>query len=148
MSEGHDRNTLRRTIEQRELVSFRFRRAIEQRDLTELLQTLAPEVVFHSPIVYHDYRGREQVAPLLAAVMEVFSDFTYGKEYIAADGKVLQFRAKVGERELEGIDMLTFDADGLITEFTVMVRPYSAATALRAAMAAKLGQEQSSSSSF
>lgn len=79
------------------------------------------------------------MAPLLAAVMEVFSDFAYHKEYLAADGKALLFRAKVGERELEGVDLLTFDANGLISEFTVMVRPYSAATALRAAMAEKLG---------
>src|SRR5262249_20676182 len=140
MAEGKDRNTLRRTIEQRELGALRFQRAVEQGDLAALLQTLAPEVVFRSPIVYHDYRGREAVAPLLAAVMDVFSDFAYHKEYIATDGKVLQFRTKVGELKLEGIDMLTFDAEGLITEFTVMVRPYSAAAALRAAMAAKLGQ--------
>jgi hypothetical protein len=139
MAERQDRNALRRVMEQREAGAFRFRQAIERRDLAALLQTLAPDIVFHSPIVYRDYRGREMVGLLLAAVMEVFSDFAYGKEYLAADGKVLQFRARVGERDLEGIDMLTFDAEGLITEFTVMVRPYSAATALRVAMAEKLG---------
>jgi hypothetical protein len=79
------------------------------------------------------------VAPLLAAVMEVFQDFVYLDEFISTDAKVLQFRARVGERELEGIDLLKYGADGLIQEFTVMVRPYSAATALRAAMAARLG---------
>jgi hypothetical protein len=51
---------------------------------------------------------------------------------------VLQFRTRIGDRNVEGADFLTFGADGLIREFTVMVRPYSAATALKDAMAAQL----------
>jgi hypothetical protein len=51
---------------------------------------------------------------------------------------VLRFRTRVGDRELEGVDILTFDDAGLVREFTVLVRPYSAATALREAMAARL----------
>ena len=54
------------------------------------------------------------------------------------DGAVLRFACRVGDRDLEGVDILRFGADGLITEFTVMVRPYSAATALRERMAALL----------
>lgn len=119
-----------------------FRKAVEEKNLAALLHSLAPEVVFHSPIVFHDYNGREMVAPLLAAVMEVFQDFRYLDEFTSADGKVLQFRARVGERDLEGIDLLKFDGNGLVRELTVMVRPYSAATALRAAMAARLGMGQ------
>lgn len=115
-----------------------FRKAIEAQDHAALIQTLAPDVVFHSPIVYHDYVGRDAVAPILAAVMDVFADFSYIDEFAAPDGKVLLFRTRVGERDLEGVDILKFDAAGLVREFTVMVRPYSAATALRAAMAAKL----------
>lgn len=115
-----------------------FRKAIEAQDHAALIQTLAPDVVFHSPIVYHDYIGRDAVAPILAAVMDVFADFSYIDEFAAPDGKVLLFRTRVGERDLEGVDILKFDAAGLVREFTVMVRPYSAATALRAAMAAKL----------
>lgn len=115
-----------------------FRKAIEARDHAALIQTLAPDVVFHSPIVYHDYVGRDAVALILAAVMDVFADFSYVDEFTAPDGMVLLFRACVGERDLEGVDILKFDAAGLVREFTVMVRPYSAATALRAAMAAKL----------
>ena len=115
-----------------------FRAAIEARDHTALLQTLASDVVFHSPIVYHDYVGRDAVAPILAGVMDVFTDFSYVDEFTAPDGKVLIFRTRVGERNLEGVDILKFNAAGLVREFTVMVRPYSAATALRAAMAAKL----------
>jgi hypothetical protein len=98
---------------------------------------LAEDVVFHSPVVYADYHGRDQVAPILAAVSHVFEDFRYVAEYESADGHVLHFAARVGDRELDGVDILRV-AGGQITEFTVMVRPYSAATALRELMAALL----------
>ena len=104
------------------------------------MQVFTPDVVFHSPIVYHPYVGRAALAPLLAAILQVFTNFRYLDEYDAPDGKVLRFHTQIGEHELDGVDILTFDANGFVREFTVMVRPYSAATVLRDMMAAKLSQ--------
>ena len=115
-----------------------FRAAIERQDHAALMATLSPDVVFHSPIVHHPYVGHEALAPLLAAIMQVFTAFHYTAEYTSSHGAVLLFQTPVGDRDLEGVDILQFDAHGLVREFTVMVRPYSAATALREAMAAKL----------
>ncbi len=75
---------------------------------------------------------------MFGALLRIFEDFRYVAEYTSTDGAVLQFRTRIGDRALEGADFLTFGADGLIHEFTVMVRPYSAATALKDAMAALL----------
>ena len=99
---------------------------------------LAEDVTFQSPIVHRLYQGRDAVAPVLLAVGTVFEDFRYTAEYASADGHVLRFAARVDDRDLDGVDILTVDAAGRITEFAVMVRPYSAATALRARMAALL----------
>ena len=118
-----------------------FRAAIERNDHRALMDVFAPDVVFHSPIVHQPYIGRDTLAPVRAAVMRVFADFRYVGEYYAPDGKVLAFRTRVGERDLDGVDILTFDAQGFVREFTVMVRPYSAATALREMMAARLAAE-------
>jgi hypothetical protein len=118
--------------------SAAFRYAIEGADLPAILATLAPDVVFNSPIVHKPYAGREMAGILLGAVGRVFEDFRYTAEYASPTGAVLQFRTRVGDRELEGADFLTFGADGLIHELTVMVRPYSAATALKDVMAALL----------
>ena len=118
-----------------------FRAAIERNDHRALMDVFASDVVFHSPIVHQPYIGRDALAPVLAAVMRVFADFRYVAEYDSADGKVLAFRTRVGERDLDGVDILTFDAQGFVREFTVMVRPYSAATALREMMAARLAAE-------
>jgi hypothetical protein len=118
-------------------VAAAFRAGIESGDMDTVVALLADDVVFHSPIVFADYRGRDAVAPILHGVATVFEDFRYTAEYASDDGHVLAFSARVGERALEGVDILRIDGD-VIAEFTVMVRPYSAATALRERMAALL----------
>ena len=117
-----------------------FRAAIEAQDLEAALELLADDVLFCSPIVFKSYRGRDEVAPLLEAVSRVFADFRYVREIGAPDAPdhALVFEARVGERELEGCDFLHTNGEGLIDEFTVMVRPLSAAIALAEAMQAEL----------
>ena len=115
-----------------------FRTAIERQDHAALMQVFTPDVVFHSPIVHQPYVGHTALAPVLAAVLQVFRDFRYVDEYDSKNGKVLVFHARVGERDLDGVDILTFDVGGFVREFSVMVRPYSAATALREIMAAQM----------
>jgi ketosteroid isomerase-like protein len=117
-----------------------FRKAVESGDLEALLALMADDVVFRSPIVYKPYRGREAVGTLLRAVMRVFEDFRYDRA-IGGEGdsdRALVFRARVGDRELEGCDFLHVDRDGLIDEFFVMVRPLSGALALAEAMKQQL----------
>jgi hypothetical protein len=115
-----------------------FRTAVETGDTAGAVALLAEDVVFESPIVHRPYRGRDQVAPLLFAVSTVFADFRYTAEFTSPDGHVLRFSARVDDRDLDGVDILTVDEAGRIAAFAVMVRPYSAATVLRARMAALL----------
>lgn len=117
-----------------------FRAAIEARDIDAAVALFSDQVVFNSPIVFTPYRGRDAVAVILRAVLEVFEDFRYVREIGAGDGTdhALVFRARVGERQLEGSDFLHVDGDGMIDELTVMVRPLSGALALAEAMKAQL----------
>jgi SnoaL-like domain len=109
-----------------------FRAAVEAQDLERLVALLDEDVVFRSPVVFKPYRGRDQVAVVFAAVARVLEDFRYQREIGAADAsdRALVFRARVGDRELEGCDLLHTNDAGLIDEFVVMVRPLSAALAL------------------
>src|SRR4051794_12085034 len=109
-----------------------FRAAVEARDLAAMEATLAPDVVFHSPAVFHPYVGRDTVAALLREVMGTFEDFRYTDELHGEDGRLeaLVFRATAGGKELEGLDLLRLDDDGLIVDFTVMIRPLSGLIAL------------------
>jgi hypothetical protein len=96
-------------------------------------------VVFRSPVVYKPYHGREAVSTILRAVTQVFEDFRYVDHFEREDGAALIFKARVGDRELDGLDLLVYDEDGLVKELTVMVRPLSGVLALAEAMQKRLG---------
>jgi limonene-1,2-epoxide hydrolase len=117
-----------------------FRKAVEASDLDAAVAGLSPDVVLHSPITFKPFVGRDAVAALFGILFRTFEDFRYVAEFTAPDGaEVLHFRTRVGDRDLEGIDMVRFDSAGLIEDFTVMVRPLSAALALRDAVGAEIG---------
>ena len=111
-----------------------FRAAVEAGDLDAMIDALAPDVVFHSPITFRPFEGREAVGMLLGVVTRTFEDFRYTDELDADGRRALIFQARVGDKQLEGLDLLRFDADGKIADFTVMVRPLSAAMALAEAV--------------
>jgi hypothetical protein len=120
----------------------KFRSAVERADHAGMVAALAPDVVFYSPVKHQPFEGRDAVAVLFGALLETFEDFRYTDE-VATDGlAMLVFRARVGDRELEGVDILRFDDDGLVSEFTVMVRPLTGAIALAEAVGERLGLAQ------
>ncbi len=117
-------------------MSHRVRAAIEAHDIEAVAALLAEDVVFKSPAVYRPYQGREVVVALLSVVAEVFENFRYVNEWRDGSTTILCFEASVGDRELEGIDILEDGTDGLVQSFTVLVRPLSGLQALAAAVTA------------
>ena len=116
-----------------------FRAAVEAKDLEAMRAALHPDVVFRSPAVFTRYEGIDTVMGLLSHVVEVFEDFEYTDELAGAgDTHALIFRAGVGDKQVEGLDHLTLDADGLVTQLVVMVRPLSGLIALAQAMGARI----------
>lgn len=117
-----------------------FRRAAEAKDLDLMREALAEEVVLHSPILFKGFEGRDTALFVLAHVSEVFEDFHYVDEARGEGTVVLRFAAKVdGKFEIEGIDHLTLDAAGRVTDLTVFLRPLKALTAFNEQMSARLG---------
>jgi hypothetical protein len=115
----------------------RFRAAVERRDLDAAAGLFAEGIVFHSPVTFHPFVGRDTVTRLLALVADTFEDFRYTDELHAGDAHALIFRAAVAGRELEGIDLLRLDEDGSISDFTVMLRPLSGLLPFAQAMGEK-----------
>jgi SnoaL-like protein len=118
--------------------SDQFRQAAEAKDFSAIDELFAEEVVFRSPVVYKPYEGRDAVAMLLGAVVQVFEDFRYTDQVETGDAAALAFSARVGERELDGIDFLHFDSEGRVDRMAVYVRPMSGVNALAEAMQRKL----------
>jgi 2,4-dienoyl-CoA reductase (NADPH2) len=101
-------------------------------DMGELGSILHPKAVFRSPVAHTPYATAPVVQLFLAAASQVFEDFVYHRELAGADGTsvMLEFSAKVNGKALKGIDLIQFDAEGLIVDFEVMVRPMSGLQAL------------------
>jgi hypothetical protein len=118
--------------------SDRFRAAAEAKDFSAVEDLFSEDVVFRSPVVFKPYQGREALAMLLGAVVQIFEDFRYTDQVETGDTAVLVFEARVGERELNGVDVLRFGPDGNVSEMMVMVRPMSGMNALAEAMQEKL----------
>jgi hypothetical protein len=118
--------------------SDRFRQAAEGKDFSAIDELFAEDVVFHSPVVYKPYEGRDAVAMILGAVVQVFEDFRYTDQLETGDAAALAFTARVGDRELDGIDFLHFDSEGRVDRIAVYVRPMSGINALAEAMQRKL----------
>ena len=116
-----------------------FRAGVEARDHGAMVAALSDDVVFHSPITFKPFEGKEAIARLLGILMQVFQDFRYTDELTAEDGtKALIFRTRVGDRDVEGLDLIRFDDTGRIVDFTVMVRPRSAVEALLKEVSSRL----------
>jgi hypothetical protein len=120
------------------MASHPFRQAVEARDAEAMVDALAPDVVLHSPVTFKPFEGRDAVRVLLTVLLEVFEDFRYTDELAGDGAHGLIFKARVGDRDVEGIDLLRDDADGKVVDFTVMVRPLSAVLALRDAVGKRL----------
>lgn len=117
-----------------------FRKAVEARDTDAMAACLADDVVFTSPVAFAPYPGKPLTAAILRGVMRVFENFRYEREIIDGQNHALVFRTEVNGKEIQGCDFLHLNSDGLIDEFTVMVRPLSGAQALSEAMAAQFEQ--------
>jgi|SRR5919108_3497352 hypothetical protein len=112
-----------------------FRSAVEREDPGALTDALAEGVVFRSPVVFKAYEGKSLVSTILIeGAMKVFEDFRYAEQLEGGDVSALIFTARVGDRAVDGLDLLRFDGAGKVAELMVMVRPMSGLNALARAM--------------
>ncbi len=112
---------------------------------------LDEDCTFLSPIVFTPQHGREITKLYLTAaggtlggtdgdVTEAISSpaseggFRYVKEILQGHHAMLEFETTVEGKYANGVDIITCDDDGRITEFKVMMRPLQAITAVHAQM--------------
>lgn len=104
-----------------------------------LREILAPDVVFHSPAVHTPQEGADRTFAYLWAALQVLGPtLEYRHVWTDESSAVLRFTAVVGDKDVSGVDILRWNADGRLVEFTVMVRPLKALQALVVAMGAQL----------
>lgn len=136
-------------------------------DLDALHDVLHPDTVLHSPVLFAPQAGRDTVAMYLTAAAAAFvgvgplvgavappadaatavrhptgaewdGRFRYVRKVIGSHDAVLEFETTMDGNYVNGVDMITCDDQGLITDFKVMVRPARAVDAVKAQMLAAL----------
>jgi hypothetical protein len=121
---------------------LRWHAMVSQRDFSQLHELMSGNPVFRSPIAHNAYSGTPAVCMILSAALTTLSDFKYERYFVADSLNVaLEFRARVDDREVKGIDLIRFAPDGAIAEFEVMLRPMSAAAVFAEHMKSKVGPQ-------
>jgi len=104
-------------------------------DPGRLDEVLAENCVFYSPVVHTPQEGRELTKFYLAGVMMVFNDtFHYIKQVVTQEHAVLEFVCEVDGIIVNGVDIISFNDEGKIEEFKVMIRPLKAINMLHGKM--------------
>lgn len=115
-------------------------RVFKERNVQALDTLLAPDAVFHSPVVHTPQAGRAITKAYLAAALQVLGNesFRYVREVRQGRDAVLEFELELDGIHMNGVDMIRWNEQGQITDFKVMVRPLKAINLLHQKMAAML----------
>src|ERR1700749_217194 len=113
---------------------------IKSHDRAALWDLLHPDAVFESPVVHTPERGREIAFKYLSSAEQVLGGegFVYVCEWRSDSGAVLEFEKTIDGIKINGVDIISFDGDGRIKHFKVMVRPLKAMNLLHRLMGEQL----------
>ena len=135
-----DENHALAPLPQRTLEGWRHFVASSDRYL--LASLLSEHVVFHSPFVESPIPGRTAALLVLTTVVSIFENFRYHRTFVAGAYNVaLEFAANIGQWQLRGIDLITFNEAGEMIEFEAMIRPIKALAALGEEMGNRLAPQ-------
>ena len=114
---------------------------------------LHPDVEFLSPIVFTPQKGIDITKLYLGAAGGTLGGddspagesgsssegkFRYSKKILQGNQAMLEFETSIDGKYVNGVDIITCDDDGMITEFKVMIRPLQAINLVHAQMKAML----------
>ena len=105
-------------------------RIVSNKDLESLKGVLAPDVTLGPPPYWMRLEGRDIVHYLLGLIINTIEGFTYHRQWSDQDELALEFKGRVGEIELQGVDLITLDGEGRVLNLDVVMRPANAIDAL------------------
>lgn len=115
-------------------------------DPAALKALLAEDATFHSPVVHTPQQGRDKVFAYLFAASHVLGgeQFRYVREIVDGNQAMLEFSSELDGIHINGVDIIRWDDNGLISDFKVMVRPLKAINKVWEKMAEMLAQQAKS----
>ncbi len=108
----------------------------KSRDPQKIADALHDDAIFESPAVHTPQRGKPITTAYLASADKVLGsdDFEYVGEWYGEHSCILEFKTAIDGIQINGVDMISCDEDGLITHFKVMIRPLKAINLVHAKM--------------
>jgi hypothetical protein len=128
---------LRATAPARDFLA-RWHRIVAERNVAALPSIVADDVELGAPPYWGVIRGRETVCHLLGLILETIEGFTYRREWHDNRDLALEFFGKVGDMDLQGIDLITLGTGGEIRRLDVLMRPLNAVARLRDIISPKM----------
>lgn len=113
-------------------------RIVAERDLGALGRVLSPEISMGAPPYWARMEGHARVHHLLGLIVNTIEGFTYHREWAQGQELALEFTGRVGELDVQGIDLITLDDRGTIARLDVLIRPMNALEALRDVIAPQM----------
>ena len=98
-------------------------RIVAEKDLDALARVLSEDVAIGAPPYWTKLQGRPLVHHLLGLILETIEGFTYHREWTRGNELALEFRGRVGDLDVQGIDLITLGPDGRIADLEVLMRP-------------------------
>jgi len=113
-------------------------RIVAEKDLVGLEQVLAEDVALGVPPYWQKLHGRPISVHLLGLIVNTIDEFTYHREWRNGRELALEFTGRVGEFELQGIDLITLDEHTRVANLDVLMRPVNAVIELRGIIAPQM----------
>lgn len=119
-------------------------RLVESKNIAGVDSLLAENVVFHSPVVDTPQIGKAITRQYLAAVFDIFSkhSFRYVREVVGKHDAFLEFLVEIDGVSVNGVDIITWEDEGQIISFKVMLRPLKGVKVMQSRVASILQAPQ------
>jgi hypothetical protein len=115
-------------------------RIVVDQDPSRLEALLADEVVFHSPIVHAPQRGKALTRRYLEAALLVFFNprFRVLRKLVGDTDAMMEFETEIDGVAIDAVDIVTWNGQGRIVDFKVLVRPLKAIGVVQSKMTERL----------
>jgi hypothetical protein len=114
---------------------------VVQGDFRDLPSIIAADAIYHSPVEWHSYPGRDLVCLLVRTAAGVFENFQYLRQFASGADAALEFSAHVGDIEMKGVHILRFNDAGEIVDIDLVARPTKGVIALGNGVGSKVGPQ-------
>ncbi len=101
---------------------------VSSSNIDDLDSLISEDCVFHSPVVHTPQIGKDLTIKYLSAAFKIFTNgtFEYVREVKNNNQAVMEFQLYINDIIINGVDIISWNAEGKIIDFKVMIRPLKA----------------------